>query len=354
MKILLAALFALGFSGAAHGRGLSTPSVHWGSIEFPLLENSGTMGFSLIQFSEFDKKIDPATGDHLRYNDIDETFGFNLLSFSRTRQLRSGDEHRSNLFFTSSLAIGASIDATTSYYQNDILHELKDLPHVPRDGEDRGMILAYGGELNYRLLQLTRDRRGDSRLSDTPLFLGAGYSVGTILQDVYVHAGILRLRYPQQGRRNRIAHVDFSAMARVGVLETGFDFEELAQSYWLTQAGVGLTVMPYYFPIRFEFAMMGHSGIFLESRQLYAANGYGDEEDLRNSLHERFYSFRVGIGSWTFETFNEAVSPNVDDPSNSGEWGKDRGPTYGARMWITTYPGEKWFQRMFALFGRLL
>ncbi len=321
---------------SAVASGLGTPAFHWGGIEIPVLENSGTTGFSMIQFTEFDKKRFPTPfGEPVRYNDIEKTYGFNILNISKTRPLHGRRRHQSNLFFSPSLAIGISWDPLTRYYQNDIIHELGDLDPVDRGDTDHGLILAYGGELNYRFLQLARDHEGNTQMRNTPVFIGGGFSVGTIHQDLYIHLGLARLRWPQLGTRNHYLHVDLSALARFGYLLKGIDFEELARSYMATQVSVGVTIAPYRFPVRLEYALMGHSGAFLEASEYDELSVYGDSGVRRPALRELFTSLRVSLGSWNFETFNDSRGH------------KDRGPTYGARFWITTFPGEKWYDNLF-------
>ena len=75
--------------------------------------------------------------------------------------------------------------------------------------------------------------------------------------------------------------------------------------------------------------------MFLRSATGDVDTPFGREGRRRDALDERFLSLRLQVGSWTFETFNDSRG------------GKDRGPTYGARAFVTARPGERFYEWVF-------
>src|SRR5262245_13035451 len=67
------------------------PDVHWGANTLPPVDPEVRLSLSLNRFTEFSK-----SGQ--RYNDIDETFGFNMLHLSMADQVPAYPDFTFTLF----------------------------------------------------------------------------------------------------------------------------------------------------------------------------------------------------------------------------------------------------------------
>src|SRR4030095_11628190 len=96
------------------------PDVHWGANTFPPVDPEVRLSLSLNRFTEFSK-----SGQ--RYNDIDETFGFNMLHLSMADQVPAHPDFTFTLFAGG----GPTANQPTSFLQNDFLHNLWGLARAP-------------------------------------------------------------------------------------------------------------------------------------------------------------------------------------------------------------------------------
>lgn len=343
----------------------TAPSSHWGALMFPDMEPASRVGFQILAFTEFGKDTTEAglpvgraecaavrgdsastpCGARDRYNDIDETVGLNLLTYSLTRPLQRYKTRGSNLLYTHLVSVGWINDWITESYQNDAIHELANLQSIPR--EDRAcheqpswsylscLVLSYSGALNYRFYAFDNDAIG-VRLQPTPLFGGAGFVVSTLENDLYGQFGIrdFDLTGPLGPSFARQLYVTLSAMVRAGVLypgvssKLGHGFPNLASHYVSAQASLGLHVARYAWPVSLELGAMGTTGQFLSRDRTRVAGRPVESEALAPALTQQFWSLRLEIGAFGFETFNDQLG------------GTDKGPSYGAMITYSLSQGE--------------
>jgi hypothetical protein len=332
---LLILLAALGLPRAARAQGGGLAGPHWGATMYPDGNPIAHVGVQLYQFTEFDKKRDPVTGEYLRYNDYADTVGLNLLSLSHTRSLNRTQSFAGNLLFRSSLAVGLSHDASTAWFQNKVIHKVARLDEVPRGATRNWMPLVnYGGELDHFFHAITRGEDGRILFSPTPIFAGAGFSAGSIAQDLFVRAGVheFALRHPALRWLQRFIYPSFSAVMRLGMGLPGLALGETSLLYAAAQTSVRLHIAEAYFPIVAEAALMGSTGFFRSGVGPAHGSYVAPPEDIapadRSGRREHFIAFRLQLGDFVFETFNDVFG------------GKDRGPTYGFAVHFIVVPGS--------------
>jgi hypothetical protein len=159
-------LFALALPAQA-----LAPDVHWGANTFPPIDPEVRLSLSLNRFTEF-------SNNGQRYNDIDETFGFNMLHLSVADQVPAYPDFTFTLFAGG----GPTANQPTSFLQNDFLHSLWGLDKVPYDDTASGWDYACGGSLTWsQESEFSRQR--------LRLFAGAGASLGSLYNELYGHAG---------------------------------------------------------------------------------------------------------------------------------------------------------------------
>jgi hypothetical protein len=334
---MLAAAIACGIVTAAPARALaqniSLPGPHFGATMFPDLDAVQHIGLQFYDFTEYDKLQD-ATGAYRRYNDIDSTIGFNLISLSNTRNLRRDDPFSSNLLLRSGLVAGYSFDQPTNALQNDVIHKIGGLATVPRGATMQRPLFNYAGELNYNFHAIGRADDGRLQFVPTPLFVGAGFSAGTIMQDLYVQAGFHQFSSARAYRRvlERYVFLSISAMTRVGVTLPGWVIEETQLFYATAQGAVRAHFASFSFPIVAEVALTGTTGVFRRGvgpeYGPYVAPAMEPARVDRVALPEYFVAFRLQLGDFIFETVNDFYGV------------KDRGPTYGASVYYVLLPGS--------------
>lgn len=371
-SVVRAAALAVALCGVLHGadaRAQSThaPGSHWGASGYPRLTEGLSVGFELLGFTEFGKDTNPApptsdgtplTADECRdarraqgldrsepcgvrdrYNHVGETIGLNLLTFNYTHALERFNLRSSNVLFTTTVVLGWVGDTVTEWYQNDVIHRALGLQRIPRDGvacdggdDDNAWrcgIWGIGGDLTYQVYSLDRGR-GRLGMRPTPLFVGGGGMVSNVMSDIHVQFGFRRFELWGEAwpRVNRIVSLHISGVARGGVLAPGAIFDNVASHYAAANASVGLRLAKYRWPINIEFGYTGSTGMFVE--QPRTTNGEGDEvqsQRLPLGIAERFYNLRVELGEFAFETYNDSAG------------GKDKGPSFGARILYTFSPG---------------
>jgi hypothetical protein len=336
--MVLAAAIAAAIVAAAPARAraqnIGLPGPHFGATMFPDLDAVQHIGLQFYDFTEFDKLQD-AAGLYRRYNDIDSTIGFNMISLSNTRNLRRDDPFASNLLLRSGLVAGYSFDQPTESLQNDVIHKIGGLPTVPRGATLQRPLFNYSAELNYNFHAIGRADDGRLQFVPTPLFVGAGFSAGTIMQDLYVQGGLHQFSSARAYRRvlERFVFLSISAMTRVGVTLPGLVIDETQLFYATAQGAVRAHFFSFSFPIVAEVALTGTTGVFRRGvgpeYGPYVAPAIAPPRVDRVALPEYFVAFRLQLGDFIFETVNDFF----------GE--KDRGPTYGASVYYVLLPGSR-------------
>ncbi len=328
------AVVSLLVPAAARAQNVGLPGPHFGSTMFPDLDAVQHIGLQFYDFTEFDK-IQDATGQYLRYNDIDSTIGFNLLTLSNTRNLRREDAFASNLLLRSAVVAGWSADQPTNALQNDVIHKIGGLPRVPRGTTMQRPLLNYSAELNYNFHAIGRADDGRLQFVPTPLFVGAGFSAGTIMQDLYVQGGLHQFSSGRSYQRvlERVIFLSISAMTRVGVTLPGYVIEETQLFYATGQGALRVHLASFSFPIVAEIALTGTTGVFRRGvgpqYGPYVGPAVTPPRVDRVALPEYFVAFRLQLGDFIFETVNDFYG------------GKDRGPTYGASVYYVLLPGSR-------------
>ena len=349
--------------GSARPQGIVAPTSHWGGNALPDLAERKDIGFHVVGFTRFGKESD-ATGRYVfdPYNDMEETLGFNLLTYQHTyakkdsrAQLPFTPIGASGLVTRSTAGIGMLNDYLPRFFQNSVIHQgrinAKDpLLPVPRRTTDTDtsislgpsrvfpLILTYSSEYFLHLETHQRINNVDARRT-TPLFVGGGWQVGTLNQEAFVHLGasMQEFELPDMWPLNwwglRLRAVGIGGMARTGVLFPGRYFQDLTAHYSHVQVAWRATLDWWGFPTRLEFAATSSEGFFAATRteadramiaQLRASDPttvYAAKRDLT----ERFYSLRVRVGDFTFETHNDSYG------------GKDKGPSFGAQVSLNIY-----------------
>jgi hypothetical protein len=304
---------------------------------FPSLEPRRTAGFEILAFTELGKDTSPdgtpverAACEAIRggqrdvpcgqadpYNQQGETIGFNLLSFSVTHPLTRYRLAGSNLLYTSTFTVGALNDGLTEWYQNEIIHGPAGLQEsrridrrcTPGWGSLECYALGYAGQLNYQLYSIDRTD-SDLLFRQTPIFLGAGFALSTIENDVFVQAGVDRfdLTSPASAALSRVVYLTVSAMVRAGALfpgaPPGRTFDHLATHYVAVQGALGLHFGRYAFPVSVQLGLTGTTGQFIERPRTRVDGTEVETEQIAAALAERYWLLRVDIGAFSFETFN--------------------------------------------------
>ncbi len=332
VRVLLAPLpgLALLLAGAPAGaQNLASPAPHWGGLMYPETAPTRQLGFQTLLFSEFGQPGDGVYSEAYR-----ESIGLNLFSASSTRNLSRTSLAANSLLLRSTAFVGWSGDEPTRSLQNHFIHRCggisrircpggQQIPYVPRGRVRRAVEVGYGGELNLQLLSLTRPETGDLRLFKTPLFVGAGVTLSTILSELYTQLGFLR--FPLVGfglhRLEPWFFLYSSGMARAGLAAAGLPipwlqegaFQRVAPYHVTVQGSIGVMLLRDYFPVSFEVGITATSGIFVE--------GGG------RPLPEKLIAWRLAVGDLTFETFNDLINQ------------KDKGPTFGVRVFLDATPG---------------
>jgi hypothetical protein len=184
------------------------PSVHWGSIAYPDQFNTVQVGGTFNSFTEFD-------GKGTRYQStIHESFGLNFATASWTQHWQRWPGWSSNL----TLGIGPTGPFPTEYVENNIAHPIIGNTPVPvgRQREDVVDGMVDGSVTRW------------FSLSDgTPeLFLGGGFSLGTVYYEEFARIGVRRasfdsfIPYWNETPLHYVSdYLRASAMARYGALQ---------------------------------------------------------------------------------------------------------------------------------------
>jgi hypothetical protein len=359
----------LGFvlaSPAASAAQLVTPTSHWGGIVLPDLEDRAEYGVHFVGFTQFGKEIDPLTKrfTFTPYNDLDQTLGFNILSYSRTNTTAGrhlGDTGRNvdpgPLTRRTTFVLGVIDDRIPRALQNEVIHRSRfttKLRPVPRSRTDDTTDVSLGrqdilppvagwSEEFFLRLFVTRRADGDEQRVATPLFVGGGWQVGTVNQELFVHVGssVYDIELPERARLFgvHLHSVGVGGVGRAGLLKPGRHLRDLTSHYANVQGLARANVEIRGFETQVEFALTSTTGFFVAprtptERALIAELQKEDEPEsvyqAKSSMSELFGAFRVRIGDFTFETYNDT-------------WGgKDKGPSFGAHITYNVYtPGKR-------------
>ncbi len=346
----------------------------WGGKLVPDSRERTEFGLHFALLSEFDKDT-LANGNYAftKYADAYGTIGLNFVSYQTVREwrpratTRRGTTHGrissepAHVLIAESVLIGRTGDGTTRWLQNSVIHAgrtrigLSELLPIPRDTLDTRDAISQGpssGSLNilqfstsvaYRLSQFRREDGRDVR-QVTPLFLGGGYSVGTLYHEAFVQGGLMDFDFRVDSReipciRLRLVSAGVFGVGRAGVLLPSRIFTDLTADYRVVQAGVRGEFSVLGVPVLAEFSTTGMDGFFVRPRTdaenaLIVSRLGADSLDLRkrysiyeakSARKERYEALRLRLGNFSFQLTNDS------------QGGKDSGPTFSAQFTVDTH-----------------
>jgi hypothetical protein len=363
---------------SARAQALASPTAHWGAHMLPDLGDRDDFSVHFLDFTRYGKEVRTVGGTReywfTPYNDMRETLGFNILSYSRMRNgIRLGDRSANvdpgPLSGRTTLMLGFINDVVPEFLQNEVIHRsnLKSdkLERVPRRTTDTFDDISHGpsyywppivGWSQEYFMRLYASRRidGEEQRVPTPLFLGGGLQLSTINQEFFVHAGanVLEVPIPDKLDMGFLRGVGLGGMARAGALSPGHYLKDLTSHYTNVQAVVRANVEIRGFAMQLDYTMTGASGFFVAprtpaQRQIIAEfpvdTDPAERYQAKSPVSERFSSLRARIGDFTFEMYNDSFG------------GKDKGPSYGTYAAYNVHrpngriPGIDW---LFDRFGR--
>lgn len=305
---------------AAQAQNSVAPAAHWGMLTYPEAGQVQQIGFQHFLFTEFGKPGDGRYGD---YGDM-PTMGLSFLTLSNTRIMKRDGDLASNVLFASTLQVGWAGRQPGAFLQNQVQHNWDELAYVPRGREREAFDVGYNGEVAYWFLRSAVNRQGERVAVRTPLFVAAGFGVGTLMIDGYMALGVRHLVGPAVlwDWSRDIFFLSLSAISRLGLpLSTcQFDFlkgvcgfDPVAPYYVASQISLTAHLAQAYFPVQVELGYTGDSGLFVDK--------------MRNPMPERFWTLRLVMSSFVFEIANDAQGD------------KDIGPTVATRFFINFAPG---------------
>jgi hypothetical protein len=269
-------------------------------MAFPDQYSTFTGGLTLNRFTPTDglgNKYDSTVGN---------TLGFNLITFSWTQHWGGTWQN-----WSTNLTAGISPtgDEPSQYFQNKVVHQLRQLPTVPTVDSRRETDAIIDGSIT-RWFPLW----GGPKI----IFAGGGFSVGTIYQQGFLRAGIRRMPItPTLYHSEKWGDVSFraSALGRISYQDNGAVLHSIRHTAGLVQPSVavgqyrttptGETIPTW----EIEFALMWDSGIFVNT--------------IGKSQEQFAWSIAGALGPVRFETWNDSMG-NIAE--------RDFGPTYGAML----------------------
>lgn len=277
------------------------PSVHWGSVAFPDQYTMVTSGLTLNRFTPIDgvgNKYDSTVGN---------TLGFNLMTLSWTQHWTGMLEG-----WSTNLTAGVSptSDEPSQYFQNKVVHQLRQLPSVPTVAPRKETDVTIDGSIT-RWISLC-DRK--------VLFAGGGFSVGTIYQQGFLRGGIRRLQItPSVWHSEKWGDINVraSAMGRISYQSNGAALHSVRSTAALVQPAIAIgqyrtTATGETIPTwEIELALMWDSGIFVNT--------------MGQSQKQFAWSLAASAGPVRFETWNDSMGHLSE---------RDYGPSYGAALTI--------------------
>ncbi len=285
---------------------IPAPDPHFGANAFPAFAPELRFTVSLNRFTEFD-------GEGKRFNEVEETSGFNVASLSYTDSIPDFPA----LTYTAVFGVGLTRDQPTETLQNDFIHGILDLAEVGTDGKRNSTELVTGLSVNWWLKSPWASLRRETAASKFSLdpFVGAGASAGTLYQEFYAQAGV-RFAHPIGGDNQ----LRWSGMERWCWPTRGDAFDDVATYSRIDQLSLAFvpssaredsTWCRIYYDFlgnpEVEVTLTRDSGLFVDS---------GDDP-----IRVYFGGLRV---KWPtgllFETWNDIVG------------GTDFGPTFGVLL----------------------
>jgi hypothetical protein len=276
------------------------PSVHWGSAAFPDQYSTMTGGLTLNRFTPVDglgNKYDSTVGN---------TLGFNLITMSWT-------QHWGGIFKGWSTNLTAGISPTgnepSEYFQNKVVHQLRHLPPVPTVDPRRETDVMIDGSVT-RWFPFFRPK---------VIFMGGGFSVGTLYQQGFLRAGIRRMPITPTLYHGSWGDVSVraSAMGRISYQDNGSTLHAVRNTAGLVQPSIafgqyrttenGETIPTW----EIELALMWDSGIFVNTTG--------------QSQKQFAWSLAASAGPVRFETWNDSMGHLSE---------RDFGPSYGAALTV--------------------
>lgn len=277
------------------------PSVHWGSTAFPDQYTTITSGLTLNRFTPVDgvgNKYDSTVGN---------TLGFNLMTLSWTQHWAGVLEG-----WSTNLTAGVSptSDEPSQYFQNKVVHQLRHLPPVPTVNTRKETDVMIDGSAT----------RWFPLFGPKVIFVGGGFSVGTLYQQGFLRAGIRRLQItPSVWHSEKWGDINVraSAMGRISYQDNGSTFHAVRNTAGLVQPAIAIgqyrtTATGETIPTwEIELALMWDSGIFVNT--------------MGQSQKQFAWSLAASAGPVRFETWNDSMGHFSE---------RDYGPSYGAALTI--------------------
>lgn len=380
-RIRLFALALLLQPAAAAGQGLVTPTSHWGGNTLPEVSARREWGLHFLGFTEYGKEVLPGTDQYTftPYNDMDETLGFNIFTYSWSSVMNPRSVSENSVSARRTVMVGVVNDVVPRFLQNQVAHlgrqkgpnKLLPVPREPGDTPERvsagksDVWPPFFGYSEERFVQLHSTRR---RLADngtvyeervpTPVFVGGGYALGTLNQEMFLHAGsnVVSFEFPDNARPAlpcltrcpdavpswiadfiQLRSVGAGATARGGVLLPGIVFDDLTAGYANLQGVVRFDFALFRgeFPVQLDVALTQAHGFFVRTRTEEQRRQIAEVEHptervygAKSPASEFFVSGRVRLGHLTFEYVNDQIG------------GKDKGPSFGVNMTYAMRPRQ--------------
>jgi hypothetical protein len=298
VALLLSTFLLIGILSSPAWSESPAPSVHWGSIAFPDQYSTVTSGLTLNRFT-------PTDGLGVKYDStVSNTLGFNLITFSWTQHWGGSLEG-----WSTNLTVGGSPTGNqpSEFFQNKVVHQLRHLPPVPTTDPRKETDVMVDGSLT-KWFPLVHPK---------VIFLGGGFSVGTVYQQGFLRAGIRRLQITPTFYHGNWGDVSVraSVLGRISYQDNGAVLHAVRQTAGLVQPSIafgqyrvtkkGETIPAW----ELEFALMWDSGIFVNA--------------IGQSQKQFAWSLALSGGPLRFETWNDSMG-NIAT--------RDFGPTYGASL----------------------
>jgi hypothetical protein len=298
IALILSAFLLVGLECSPARSESPAPSVHWGGTAFPDQYSTVTTGLTLNRFT-------PIDGLGNRYDStVGNTLGFNLITLSWT-------QHWGGIFegWSTNLTTGVSptSDEPSQFFQNEVIHQLRQLPTVPTVAPRKETDVMIDGSVT-RWFPLFQPK---------VMFVGGGFSVGTIYQQGFLRVGIRRLQISPTFYSGDWGDVSVraSTLGRISYQDNGAVLHAVRQTAGLVQPAIafgqyrrnskGETIPTW----EVEFAVMWDSGIFV--------NTLGQSQEMFA------WSLALSGGPLRLETWNDSMGKLAE---------RDYGPTYGASL----------------------
>ena len=339
----------------------SQPSTVFGALPFPEFDALNEFGVVVDRFTNDTKPSDllrnempdackefgRGVGRTCNYR-LDRVIGFNSVYGAFSRRLR-----RYPAIVRMVPLVGYTGNQPSEFFQNDFLHNRNGLDDV-RWADSlvySSAVMSLGTDVTAWCCRNNRKTSNRSHALSVfdRAFVGAGGTIGTIVNESYVHAGVRRAEWSWKDK----AIVQVSAMMRVTVAtRPGFVLMERAgpgdpdrsrrgvypagsigRSHNIVAGSIGIP-LDQWIPMR---------GIMPAIEFGVSRSGFFAVHDGAPDRQEAYRTGRIDVASEQFRTI--AVTwLNGDfglETWNDSMGNKDQGPSYGARLflrWRPTYP----------------